>query len=86
MMILNGIQRFGPEGAHFTSFQRIYATVIGYVACTEQLINDIPLFKVLPHDREWSDHAALIWHLNVECEVPQSSDIVPLSKGQWRRL
>ncbi|SJL14679.1 uncharacterized protein ARMOST_18144 [Armillaria ostoyae] len=86
MMILNGIQWFGLEGARFTSFQGVYATVIDYVACTEQLINDIPLFKVLPHDCEWSDHAALVWHMKVECEVSQSLDTAQMSKGQQRRL
>ncbi|KAJ7933232.1 hypothetical protein B0H13DRAFT_2306911 [Mycena leptocephala] len=65
LMILNGVERFGPNSGGFTSFQGTRKTVIDYVICSKSLYPKITAFKVLPRKADF-DHAALVVQLEVD--------------------
>ncbi|KAJ7737997.1 hypothetical protein B0H16DRAFT_1214409, partial [Mycena metata] len=64
LMIVNGVQRFGPNSGAFTSYQGTRRTVIDYVICSKSLYSKITAFSVLPLEADY-DHCALTVQLEV---------------------
>ncbi|KAJ7102008.1 hypothetical protein C8R44DRAFT_747033 [Mycena epipterygia] len=68
LMMVNGLERFGPNSGAFTSFQGERKTVIDYVICSKSLYPKITAFNVLPRELPF-DHAALTVKLEIDSNL-----------------
>jgi hypothetical protein len=80
LMIINGVERFGPNSGAFTSFQAERKTVIDYVICSKSLYPKITAFNVLPREPTFY-HAAL----TIELEIDPSPLNLPAQRHPRRR-
>ncbi|KAJ7466549.1 hypothetical protein FB451DRAFT_951940, partial [Mycena latifolia] len=65
LIILNGVERFGPISGQFTSFQGSRKTVIDYALCSKSLYPKITAFSVEPRIKDF-DHAALTLQVEID--------------------
>jgi hypothetical protein len=79
LMILNGIERFGPNSGAFTSFQGARKTDIDYVICSKSLYPKITAFNVLPREPQF-DHAAITVQLKIEPTLLSTAVPIPTRK------
>jgi endonuclease/exonuclease/phosphatase family metal-dependent hydrolase len=68
LMIINGVDGFGPNSGAFTSFKGQRKPVIDYVICSKSLYSKITAFNVLPREHTF-DHAALTVELEIDSSL-----------------
>ncbi|KAJ7841791.1 hypothetical protein B0H14DRAFT_2586683 [Mycena olivaceomarginata] len=68
LMIINGVERFGPNSGKFTSFQGSRKTVIDYAICSKELFPKVKAFGVEPRILK-CDHVALILQLEIDSSL-----------------